>query len=303
VRELQGRKESLHALAFTADNRFLVTGGTACRVDAWDLTDPAAKRPVFPKMHRTVGELWLSPDGTEIVAADLSPCTVARLRLDDPRSRNPFVPNEGISQAAPRITPTGTGVVAGSIPTRWEFAAGPKPVWQIPSTPNGQWWATDYAITPDGRVLAAGEAFHPNRYTVTGRRVAVHELDRVGAPRVFGTVSGFVKRLAWAPTGAFLAAAVETRILVWAANGTQVGEFQTSGSKHVIDVCFHPSGRWLAVADNSGAVRLLETATWTEARCFTWGLTKARSIAFSPDGTLAAVGSDTGKIVVWDMDV
>src|SRR5207253_1850182 len=30
---------------------------------------------------------------------------------------------------------------------------------------------------------------------------------------------------------------------------------------------------------------------------------KMRSIAFSPDGALAAAGSDTGKVVVWDVDL
>ena len=39
------------------------------------------------------------------------------------------------------------------------------------------------------------------------------------------------------------------------------------------------------------------------AKTFTWNIGKMRSIAFSPDGTLAAAGSDSGKVVVWDVDV
>jgi WD40 repeat protein len=39
------------------------------------------------------------------------------------------------------------------------------------------------------------------------------------------------------------------------------------------------------------------------AHTYTWNIGRMRSIAFSPDGTLAAAGSDTGKIIVWDVDV
>jgi WD40 repeat protein len=50
-------------------------------------------------------------------------------------------------------------------------------------------------------------------------------------------------------------------------------------------------------------VKLYDTSTWEVARTFTWDIGKMRSIAFSRDGALAAAGSDTGKVVVWDVDV
>jgi WD40 repeat protein len=51
-------------------------------------------------------------------------------------------------------------------------------------------------------------------------------------------------------------------------------------------------------------VKLYDTESWQvgeDVHPGTWG--RMRSIAFSPDGTLAAAGSDTGKVVVWDVDV
>jgi WD40 repeat protein len=80
--QLQGRKESLHSLAFSADNQFLVTGGTAGRVDVWDLSNQSAKRPMFPKLGQTIGQVWIK--GLDIVATELSNVKIARLRLDEP---------------------------------------------------------------------------------------------------------------------------------------------------------------------------------------------------------------------------
>jgi WD40 repeat protein len=50
-------------------------------------------------------------------------------------------------------------------------------------------------------------------------------------------------------------------------------------------------------------VKLSDTVTWKMVRAFDWDVGRLRSIAFSPDGMLAATGGDKGKIVVWDVDL
>jgi WD40 repeat protein len=70
----------------------------------------------------------------------------------------------------------------------------------------------------------------------------------------------------------------------------------------VTALAFHPSGRYLAAASNDETIKLYDTHTWGLVNTFTWQIGRMRSVAFSPDGTLAAAGSDTGRVVVWDFD-
>jgi WD40 repeat protein len=77
---------------------------------------------------------------------------------------------------------------------------------------------------------------------------------------------------------------------------------RNTGPLHFTAVAFHPSGHYLAATSNDATVKLYDTSNWQVARTFTWDVGRMRSIAFSPDGTLAAAGSDTGQIVVWDVD-
>ncbi len=65
----------------------------------------------------------------------------------------------------------------------------------------------------------------------------------------------------------------------------------------------HPNRPFVAVVSNGKEVRIYDTATWREANRYEWPISKLRSVAFSPDGTLAAAGSRTGQIVVWDFDL
>ncbi len=50
-------------------------------------------------------------------------------------------------------------------------------------------------------------------------------------------------------------------------------------------------------------MKLYDTSNWALATTFTWEVGRMRSVAFSADGLLAAAGSDSGRVVVWDVDV
>jgi WD40 repeat protein len=64
---------------------------------------------------------------------------------------------------------------------------------------------------------------------------------------------------------------------------------------------FHPDGRTVAVIHGGPTlVKLYDLATLTRSRTFKWKLGPLQSVAFSPDGSLGAAGSDDGRIVVWD---
>ena len=55
-------------------------------------------------------------------------------------------------------------------------------------------------------------------------------------------------------------------------------------------------------SSNDATVKFYDTETWQMTQAFDWGIGRLRSVAFSPDGMLAAAGGDKGKVVVWDVD-
>lgn len=110
--------------------------------------------------------------------------------------------------------------------------------------------------------------------------------------------------MAVSPDGKTVVFASRKSIQIWkgTAGYEFVTELQNDNRRQYTSIEFHPSGRWMAAASNDGSVQFFETTNWRRTYAFDWNIGRMRCLAFSPDGLVAAAGSDTGNVVVWDID-
>jgi WD40 repeat protein len=67
----------------------------------------------------------------------------------------------------------------------------------------------------------------------------------------------------------------------------------------VMDINWHPSGRWLAIADHAGMVHLMDPQTG-QTRALGSHKAQAASVTFSPDGDYLLSGGWEGELICWD---
>ncbi len=137
----------------------------------------------------------------------------------------------------------------------------------------------DVAFSPDGQVLAIAQKntillwlvseWHPWRQ-LRGHRMPV-------------------TRLRYAPDGSLLVSAGnDGTVFVWqAADGTEVRNFRAHNGE-ITDAAFSPHGEWLVTTALDQRVVVWQVSDWSKAREMRGYV--AYSAAFSPDGSLLAVG-------------
>ncbi len=174
-------------------------------------------------------------------------------------------------------------------------------VWQrCPVDAPEDGWATCFAFFPDGERFAQAEVSAPG-FRFTGPRVVVRSADTGDA---LHQLPGPCDGIAVSPCNDILVTRLRNLLYV-----SDAGDFTArprkvvTGTRRLVGIAFHRSGRYLAATSNDATVKLYDTTSWEVAKTYTWNVGRMRSVAFSPDGTLAAAGSDTGKVVVWDVDV
>lgn len=93
-------------------------------------------------------------------------------------------------------------------------------------------------------------------------------------------------------------------IQIWSDNGgfKKTTELKNIGRRYFTAIAFHPSGCFLAAANNDNTIQYFDTSNWKQTHSFIWDIGRMRSLAFSPNGCLAAAGSDNGNVVIWDVE-
>jgi WD40 repeat protein len=98
------------------------------------------------------------------------------------------------------------------------------------------------------------------------------------------------------------------RVIVKAGNVLKVWYSSDLSAKPVVvksgkttAVAADRHGRFVLTASKA-TVRVWDTSNWTVANTFDWQVGPITCLAVSPDGSLAAAGSATGKVVVWDVE-
>ena len=290
-------------LAFAPDGKALAAAGGRRGVMVWRAFANGAKAECISAGVPAVCRLAFAPDGTlfagnsQLVAVDFQTGGASPISL---------TPWGGLWFGA---SPEGSRlIVSGPKYQRndyyiacWALGAYAKPLWEV---------------TADGHV-GSGPLFLPG-----GNRFVLCEHRRHGTPHWFGNrvtyslktgaeldvsacLQDTIERAVLSPDGARVACRTRETIRIYPTVG-DVLDFATvknDSKKHFTGMAFHPSGKYFAATSNDKTVKLYDTTTWDVARAFTWDIGRMRSVCFSPDGALAAAGSDSGKVVMWDVDV
>ncbi|MBM3982698.1 MAG: WD40 repeat domain-containing protein [Planctomycetes bacterium] len=163
-------------------------------------------------------------------------------------------------------------------------------------------WIQALAVAPDGATVALAEQVEPRG------RPSLHLSIRTGSTgKQRNTVpidpASPVRQLAFSADGAKLLARTDSNAvqLFDAATGADLGALKHKGRPFVTGIAVHPRGP-VACARTDGTVTMWDAETREQRRVLDWKAGRLVSVAFAPDGALAAAGTEDGKVIVWDVD-
>jgi WD40 repeat protein/energy-coupling factor transporter ATP-binding protein EcfA2 len=284
---LTAHTDQVHAVAYSPDGRFAVTGGWDRTVRFWDpRTFQEAGIPI--QLPSIVNALAISPD-SRLVAIGGEDGIV---RLWDTATRLPVgtpVNVDGSYLFSVAFSPDGRLIAAGS-------DAGTVRVWDVATgrpllgRALAQLGASVIRVTfsRDGQLLAA--AVWENDETGSARIWRVRDGSQLGSPLTFDDP---VRSVAFQPVGTLLAVAAGKSVRLWdPATGKAIGAAFTGHTDDVHAIAFTNDGRTMATGSVDKRVRFWQVNSRTPRGGPVIGHTAdVQDVAFSPDGGTLLSGS------------
>jgi WD40 repeat protein len=291
----QARKASLTCLAFSSDSRTLAASGYGGCVQLWDLDSHQLRRTLVTGWWKHE-RLFFSSDGRELFV--LSCYDIHRFNLSEGErvSKDPQQQTQGALAAA--VSPDGRSMclgvfgVPGRRPALAQFTLPDfDPVWR--QSEVGPEQVSALAYSGDSRLLASG--FSQGRVTVCDTRTGATWWEPTGNETT-------VRSIALSPDGKFVAWSAATQLHLWRLDPLEQILRHSLGRTFFLSVAFHPSGDFFATANGDGKIDYWDGRTGEHRQAFDWQVGKLSDVIFDPTGDCAACCSDTGAIVIWDVD-
>jgi WD40 repeat protein len=321
---LRGHTSALLSAAFSPDGKTLASGSYDNTIILWDVSDPAAPRPLGQPLtghNDRVYSVAFSPDGKTLASGSWDN-TILLWDVSDPAAPRqlgqPLTGHTGfVSSVA--FSPDGKTLASGGCGGQDRFSCfqGEIILWDVsdPAAPrllrqpltghtNAVVWSV--AFSPDGKTVASGNA---------DGTIILWDVSDPAAPRLLrqpltGHTNAVVWSVAFSPDGKTVASGSEDdTIILWdvsdPAAPRPLGQPLTGHTDSVSEVAFSPDGQTLASGSRDTRIILWDVSDPAAPRPLGQPLTghndRVVSVAFSPDGKTLASGSGDDTIILWDV--
>ena len=294
---LKAHTGPVNSVAFSPDDKWLVSGGDDGNVLVWNAlfpymshSLPAPRDPSENKRWNVEG-LAFSPDNQTLVSSNWD-WTIRLWNAENGSVIRAFNPGQG-GLGVDAINPDGTKVAFGA-------SSGPYRIWGIDAsvqmTLPVEGGLYGVAFSPDGNWLASDNNL--------GTSVCLWALRNQKSICQSLPENEIATRFAFSPDSHWLASNVGSQVVVWDLN-SQPLVYRTLGSHNgsIFSLAFSPDGRWLASGGDDYTIRLWPVQDSQAQPIIIRNSGRfARSVAFSPDGLTLVSANEDWTVRWWDVN-
>ena len=288
LRVFTGNQHELDRVAFSPDDRFVLTGSKDGLLRLFDAKS-VRQLQIFSGHTAEINDITFSSDGNLVLTASVD--QTARLwDLATGREVQKFVGHTNMVITA-AFYGDGTQILTGSEDKTlrlWDVETGSE---------LNQWFLEEpvSAFSSDGSyAVGYSEADNANHLWDLKTLTKIHSFSYPGQPIRWSTH--------FSPEGRYLLAVYGNEIVVSdVASGQELQVFR-GHTDTSWDLALSPDGTRVLSASYDGSARLWDIQTGQEIRQFRGHIGAVNSVAFSSDGQKVLTGGADGVVLLWDIE-